>query len=149
RGELIKIHFKDGTLVKKGDPLFDLDPQTYKASLAAALAKKDIAESQLKLADSEVERNRALLARDATSARDVEAWLAKKGIATGEVEAAKAEIDRANLDVGFCQIKAPISGKISRPQVTTGNLINAGGGDTLLTTIVSVDPIYVYFDVDE
>jgi RND family efflux transporter MFP subunit len=149
RGELKKIHFKDGTLVKAGDPLFDLDPRTYKAALDAAVAKKDIAEAQLKLADTELDRNRALLARDAAAARDVEAWLAKKGVATGEVEAAKAEIDRTKLDVEFTQIKAPIAGKISRAQVTTGNLINAGGGDTLLTTIVSVDPIYVYFDVDE
>src|SRR5206468_9205416 len=66
-----------------------------------------------------------------------------------EVSQAKAEIERAKLDVTFSTISAPITGKIGRPLVTKGNLINAGGGDTLLTTIVSIDPIYVYFDVDE
>src|SRR5439155_235887 len=76
-------------------------------------------------------------------------WLAKKGVALAEVRLTEAEIERAQLDVDFTRIKAPIAGKISRPLVTKGNLVNAGGGDTLLTTVVSVDPIFVYFDVDE
>src|SRR5436305_1712911 len=71
------------------------------------------------------------------------------GAAKPPLGQAEADIDRAKLDVEFCTIKAPITGRISRAQVTKGNLVNAGGGDTLLTTIVSVDPIHVYFDVDE
>src|SRR5207237_690644 len=112
-----------------------------------AEARKANAQASLKLADAEYERNYELLARKAASARDVEEWLARKGVALAEVKQAEAEIDRANLDVEFCTIKAPITGRISRAQVTKGNLINSGGGDLLLTTIVSVDPIYVYFDV--
>jgi RND family efflux transporter MFP subunit len=149
RGELKKIHFEDGALVKAGDPLFDLDPRTYKASLNVALAKKANAEAQLKLAEAEVDRTRTLYATKAAAASELESWIAKKGVALAEVRQTEAEIDRAQFDVEFTQIKAPISGKISRPLVTTGNLVNAGGGDTLLTTIVSVHPIYVYFDVDE
>jgi membrane fusion protein, multidrug efflux system len=149
RGELIEIRFKDGALVHAGDPLFDLDARTYKAAVDVAVAKKANAEASLKLAESEYQRNLRLSATVAASASDVEAWLAKKGIALAEVQQAGADIDRAKLDVEFTQIKAPITGRISRSLVTKGNLINAGGGDTLLTTIVSVDPIYVYFDVDE
>src|SRR5262245_59763469 len=149
RGELIGIHFKDGAIVKEGQLLFEIDPRTYKAALDGAEAKKANAEANLKLAESEYERNADLFRQKAASARDVEVWLAKKGIGLAEVSQAQAEIERTKLDLDFCKIKAPITGKISRPQVTKGNLINAGGGDTLLTTIVSVDPMYVYFDVDE
>jgi len=149
RGELTDIYFKDGALVTAGQPLFQLDPRTYKAVLAGAVAKKANAEASLKLAETEYERNYQLLQRKAASARDVEIWIAKKGVALAEVSQAEADIDRAKLDVDFTKIKAPITGRISRAQVTKGNLVNAGGGDTLLTTLVSVDPMYVYFDVDE
>jgi RND family efflux transporter MFP subunit len=149
RGELTAIHFKDGALVKAGEPLFDLDPRTYKAALAITVAKKANAEAGLRMADTEYERERSLYLTKASSAREVEVWLARKNVALADVGQADAEIDRAKLDVEFTKIKAPITGRISRPLVTKGNLVNAGGGDTLLTTIVSVDPIYVYFDVDE
>src|SRR5262249_26105914 len=95
------------------------------------------------------DRNYDLYRTRAASARDVEVWAAKKGISLAEQSQAEAEIERARLDLEFCKIKAPITGRISRAQVTKGNLVNAGGGDTLLTTIVSIDPIYVYFSVDE
>jgi RND family efflux transporter MFP subunit len=149
RGELIKVHFKDGALVNAGDPLYDLDPRTYKAALSIAEAKKANAQAGLKLAETEFERESQLFQTKSAAARDVDVWASRKGIALAEVQQAEAEIERARLDVGFTQIKAPISGRISRSLVTKGNLVNAGGGDTLLTTIVSVDPIYAYFDVDE
>jgi RND family efflux transporter MFP subunit len=149
RGELKKIYFKDGALVEKGEPLFDIDPRTYKAALDVTVAKKANADAQLKLAEAETDRTQTLYATKAAAASELDSWLAKKGVALAEVRMAEAEIERAKLDMDFTKIKAPIAGKISRAQVTVGNLINAGGGDTLLTTIVSVDPIYVYFDVDE
>src|SRR5262245_682812 len=149
RGELTGIFFKDGVLVTKNQPLFQIDPRTYDAALDVAKAKKANAEANLKLADSEYKRTYDLYRNNAAPARDVEVWAAKKGIALAEVGQAQAEIQRAQLDVDFTKISAPITGKISRPLVTKGNLVNTGGGDTLLTTIVSVDPIYVYFDVDE
>jgi RND family efflux transporter MFP subunit len=149
RGELTEIKFNDGDIVKEGDLLFVIDPRPYKAAVDLAKAKKANAEASQALANTEYERNKLLLATNAASARDVEAWLARKNSAIAEIAAANAEIDRANLDLEFTEIKAPITGKISRALVTKGNLVNSGGGDTLLTTIVSVDPMYVYFDVDE
>jgi multidrug efflux system membrane fusion protein len=149
RGELTKINFKDGAIVQAGDLLFEIDPRPYKAALDIAKAKKANAEASRELANAEYERNKILLATNAASPRDVESWLARKNSALAEISGANAEIDRANLDLEFTQIKAPITGRISRALVTRGNLINSGGGDTLLTTVVSVDPIYVYFDVDE
>src|SRR5439155_14008550 len=149
RGEVMKVGFKDGALVQEGELLFELDPRTYKADLDVAVAKKANATANLKLAESEYERTYGLYEQKAASARDVEVWGAKKGIGLAEVSQAEAEIDRAKLDVRFTQIKAPITGRIGRAQVTKGNLVNAGGGDMLLTTIVSIDPMYVYFDVDE
>jgi RND family efflux transporter MFP subunit len=149
RGELVGIHFTDGAIVKKGDVLFEIDPRPYKAALDAAVAKKANAEASVDLAQAEYTRNYKLFKSDAASARDVEYWIAKKGIALADKSLAESEIDRAKLDMEFTTIKAPITGKISRALVTKGNLINTTGGETLLTTIVSVDPMYVYFDVDE
>lgn len=149
RGELIAVPPKDGVFVTAGEPLFKIDPRVYDAALAVAKAKKDNANANLKLADTEYDRTYTLYISKGASARDVEVWTAKKGIALAEVAQSEAEIARAKLDVDFCTIKAPISGRMSRSLVTKGNLVNTGGGDTLLTTIVSVDPIHVYFDVDE
>jgi RND family efflux transporter MFP subunit len=149
RGELVGIHFKDGDIVEEGAPLFDIDPRVYKAALDGAEAKKANAEASLQLANSEYDRTNELVRRKAASAFDLAVWLSKKGVAIAEVSQAVADIDRAKLDMEWTKIKAPITGRISRAQVTKGNLVNAGGGETLLTTIVSVDPIYVYFDVDE
>jgi RND family efflux transporter MFP subunit len=149
RGELVGISFKDGALVNEGDPLFEIDPRVYKTAVDVAMAKKDNAQASVKLAETEYKRNLALFQRDAGAAKDVEMWTAKRSIALAEMSQADAEIERAKLDLEFTKIKAPISGRISRSLVTKGNMVNFGGGDTLLTTIVSVDPIFVYFDVDE
>jgi RND family efflux transporter MFP subunit len=149
RGELIGIHFKDGATVKAGDLIFEIDPRQYQATLDMAEAKKANAQANVKLAETEYDRTFNLYQTKAASARDVEVWTAKKGIALAELKQAEAEIVSAKLDLEFTKIHAPITGRISRPLVTKGNLINTGGGDMLLTTIVSVDPIHVYFDVDE
>jgi RND family efflux transporter MFP subunit len=148
-GELKKIHFKDGAMVKAGEPLFDIDDRTYLAALKVAEAKKANAEASVEFASNEYDRNRELMQSKAASAKDVAAWLAKKNVSLAEQQQAEAEIERAKLDVEFTKIKAPISGKISLAKVTEGNMVNAGASNTLLTTIVSVDPMYVYFDVDE
>lgn len=149
RGELIKVPPKDGVFVKAGEPLYEINPEVYQAILEVNEAKKDNANANVKLANTEHDRTYGLYISKAASARDVEAWVAKKGIALAELAQAEAEISRAKLDVNFCTIKAPISGRMSRSLVSKGNLVNTGGGDTLLTTIVSTDPIHVYFDVDE
>ncbi len=136
-------------MVKAGELLFEIDPRPYKASLDAAQARKANAQANLKLATTEYERNYALFQRNAASAKDLEMWIAKKGSAVADISLTEAEIDRAKLDLEFSSIRAAITGRISRTQVTKGNLINTGGGDMLLTTIVAVEPMYVYFDVNE
>jgi RND family efflux transporter MFP subunit len=149
RGHLVKVNFEDGKMVKKGDPLFEIDPKPYKVALDAAKAQESAAAAALDLARKEYARTAQLARTGASTQEELEIWIGKQAVAKGERLKAQAAVDHAKLDLGYTEIASPIHGKISRTQVTVGNLVNAGGGDTLLTTITSVDPMYVYFDVDE
>jgi RND family efflux transporter MFP subunit len=149
RGELFKVLFEDGAFVKAGDPLFEIDPRPYKAELDAAVAQKAAAEAKRQEADVEYKRTEDLVRRKAAAEADLLAWAAKRGVFEAEAKKADAAIEQAKLNLGFTSIKAPITGRISRSLVNEGNLVNSGGGDTLLTTIVAIDPMYVYFDVNE
>jgi RND family efflux transporter MFP subunit len=150
RGQLVKVLFRDGQLVKAGEPLFEIDMRPYKSVLDSAKALKASAEAGIDLAKSEVARiNRLLSNRGAATREELEQWMAKEASSKADRDKAEAEIVRAKLDLEFCQINAPIAGRVSRPLVTEGNLVNSGGGDTLLTTIVGTGSMYVYFNVDE
>lgn len=149
RGHLFKVHFQAGAIVKRGELLYEIDPRPAKAELDAALAQESAAEASLQFAKAEYNRTRMLFAKGATSREELESWIAKQAVTKGEVLKAKATVERAQLDLDYTKIRAEIDGKLSRTQVDEGNLVNAGGGETLLTTLVSIDPIYVYFDVDE
>jgi multidrug efflux system membrane fusion protein len=149
QGHLIKVNFQDGQMVKKDDLLFEIDPRTYQASLEAAEAQVAATDAAVGLARSEYNRTRELVAKRAANREELEVWAAKESASKAEKLKAEASVAQAKLDLGFTKIAAPISGKISRPEVTVGNLVNGGGTATLLTTIVTVDPVYVYFDVDE
>ncbi len=149
RGHLIEIRFQDGAIVKKGELLYEIDPRPAKAALSAASAQEKAADASLQFAKAEYNRTRTLLASGASTREELETWIAKQAIAKGEALKAQAAVEQARLDLEFTHITAPISGKISRTQVDVGNLVNAGGSETLLTTLVSIDPIYVYFNVDE
>jgi membrane fusion protein, multidrug efflux system len=149
RGHLVKVNFQDGQMVNKGDPLFEIDPRPYKANLDAAEAQKAVAEANMELAKKEYARTAQLAKTGAASREELDVWTAKRATTTAERLKALASVEQAKLDFDFTKVVAPIRGKISRTQVTVGNLVNAGGGETLLTTITSVDPMYVYFDVDE
>jgi RND family efflux transporter MFP subunit len=149
RGHVIKVNFQDGQIVKAGDPLYEIDPRPYKAAYDAAAAQKASADASLELAKKEYDRASLLLRQRATSREEVDVWTGKQAVAKADQLKAQASVEQAKLDLDFTKISAPINGKMSRTLVTAGNLINAAGGETLLTTITSMEPMYVYFDVDE
>jgi RND family efflux transporter MFP subunit len=149
RGHLITVNFQDGQMVKEKDLLYEIDPRPYKASLNAAESQNAAAEASLELARKEYNRTVQLVRTGASTREELDVWTGKQAVAKAERLKTQAAVEQAKLDLGFTKIIAPIAGKISRTQVTVGNLVNAGGGETLLTTITSVDPMYVYFDVDE
>lgn len=149
-GYLDSVHFKEGSIVKKDDLLFVIDPRPYKAALDQTQGQLASAKAKHTLATWELSRAKQLLAERAYSEETYDQKLADERQAAGDVAAAKAAVDAAQLNLEFTQVRAPIAGKISRINVTEGNLISGGTAQsTLLTTIVSLDPIYCYFNVDE
>jgi RND family efflux transporter MFP subunit len=146
-GYISSVNFKDGSEVKKGDVLFVIDPRPYVAERDKARAQLAQARSQLVLARSERDRATKLLAQHAISQEEFDTR--SSGLEQGQanVEAAQAALDAAALNLDFTRVTAPISGRISRALVTSGNFVT--NGQTLLTTLVSLDPIYVSFDGDE
>lgn len=149
-GYLEEVSFKDGEDVEKGALLFVIDPRPYEAEVERAKGELLKAEAQLKYQAAEFKRIEALLARRAASRDEFEKVAGERAQAEGAVQSAKATLDKAKLDLGFTRITAPISGRTSRPLITVGNLIPSGGiNSPVLTTIIPIDPIYVYFDVDE
>ncbi len=151
-GYLDKVHFKEGKEVKKGDLLFTIDPRPYQAEYDHADAEYERAVSQTDLAKNDFERAKRLIATKAISEEDYDTKSKTYTAAQAAVKSAKAALESAKLDLEFTQIHAPINGRISRAVVTEGNLISSGvggSGATLLTTIVSLDPLYLYGDADE
>lgn len=149
RGHIDKVHFRDGQMVQRGEVLFQLDPRTYEAEVRRARDQGDVYRAQLVAAQKEELRLREMLTRGGASQRQVERAEADVRSLQAQIEANEQEIARRVLDVEFTRITAPISGRIGRAMLTEGNLVNAGGSDPLLATIVSVDPVNVYFNVDE
>lgn len=150
-GYLDKIHVEDGADVKKGDLLFTIDPRSYKATVERAAAELERAKTRLELAASEAKRAEGLVAAKAISAEDFEQRVNTRRGADAEVRAADAALALAKLNLEFTEVRAPIAGRISDARVREGNLIigDDSNNSTLLTTVVSVDPIYCFFEVDE
>src|SRR5437899_10208950 len=150
-GYLQSIHFQDGAIVKKGDLLFLIDPRPYEAALHRAEADVELAKSRLALARKNFARAADLLSSHAISQEESDIRGSNLRQAEASVAEAQAAVDAARLDVEFTHVSAPVSGRVGRKLVTEGNLINGGVGTqgTLLTTIVSLDPIYAYFEADE
>lgn len=149
RGHIQKVNFTDGQMVDEGELLFELDPRPFQADIDAALAQVDVDEAQLEFAKAEEERDRELFEKKVTTKAELQKKVATRKSWEANLAAAKETVTRRKLDLEYARITAPIKGKISRAQLDAGNLVNAGGTDPILTTIVALDPIYVYFYVDE
>lgn len=150
-GYLQKVNFKEGDLVQKGHVLFELDPRPYQALLNQAKAKVAQDKAQLAFDEAEYQRNLQLYQRTAATRSQLDKAAATRDVDLANIEADSAAVATNELNLQYAKVTAPVSGRVSRYDVTVGNLILSGdqGGGTLLTTIVSVDPIYAYFDVDE
>ncbi|WP_347986088.1 efflux RND transporter periplasmic adaptor subunit [Methylomonas sp. AM2-LC] len=146
-GYLKQISFKDGGKVHKGDLLFVIDPRPYQAQLHQAKSEVERSKSRRDLAKNDLQRAENLLKEQAISEEEFDTRSKNLFQAGSSIESANAAVELAELNVDFTQIRAPISGRISRKLITEGNLVSAD--TTLLATLVSIDPIYVYVDMDE
>ncbi len=148
-GTLTAVHFKDGALVKKGDPLFTIDPRPYAAEVARVQAQLAAAEARAAYTASDVARGERLLTENAIARRDYEEKQNASREAAANVLAAQAALKAARLNLEYTQITAPVAGRISRAEVTVGNVIAVGTSSPPLSTLVSVSQVYASFDVDE
>jgi multidrug efflux system membrane fusion protein len=149
-GYLESINFKDGEEVKKGDLLFVIDPRPYQAELDRAQADLLQAQTRFELASNDLERAGRLLKAKAISEEDADSRAKAERQAAAAIQSSAASVEIAKINMDYTQVTAPISGRIGRKMITVGNLVNGNQGEsTMLATIVSLDPIYCYFDVDE
>src|SRR5215471_16978730 len=152
-GTLTGIFFKDGDIVRKGDLLFTIDPRPYEITLAEATAQLNVASAHLELADRQLDRAKDLEQSDAGSVENVDQRISDQRSARAAVEGAKARIRDAQFDLDHCRITAPFTGRMGKHLVSVGNLIagsrTATSPTTLLATLVSLDPIYLDFDMRE
>lgn len=149
-GYLQSIHFVDGSEVKKGQLLFQIDPRPFQAVLDQAKAQLEQARVRTELAKNEFERAAKLVEAKAISAEEFDNRSKNLREAEAGLKAAEANVSKAEIDVEYCSIKAPIDGRISRRLVDIGSLVVGGPmGATELTSIVALDPIYAYIDADE
>jgi len=149
RGHINKVNFTDGQYVKKGDLLFELDPRPFQAEIGRAQDKIRVYEAQKVAADRDTDRYRELVPQRAASQKELDKAVATGASLGAEIASSQNEVQRVKLDLEYSRITADIAGRVGRAELTEGNLVNAGGSDPLLTTIVSVNPIRIYFNVDE
>jgi membrane fusion protein, multidrug efflux system len=150
-GYLQAIHFEDGQIVHAGDLLFEIDPRPFQIALASAKAQLEQARAAADLAVAQVKRAEALRKSDFTSASTYDERVQQARNAAASITVAQAAVDAAQLDLDYTRITAPFTGRISAHTISVGNLVTggSGGGTTVLTTIVSLDPIRLLFDVSE
>jgi multidrug efflux system membrane fusion protein len=149
-GFIDSIHFKDGQIVKKGDLLFIIDQRPYQIAVDQAKADVERAQAKLEIATSDVERATPLIKNQTLTEREFDTRKSTQRDAAGQVGAAQAALKQAQLNLEWSEVRAPIAGRISDRRVDAGNLITGGiTGATLLTTIVTLDPIHFIFDGSE
>ncbi|BBP77884.1 MexE family multidrug efflux RND transporter periplasmic adaptor subunit [Pseudomonas gingeri NCPPB 3146 = LMG 5327] len=148
-GTLVAVHFKDGALVRKGEPLFSIDPRTYLAEVDRAAGQLAAAESRALYTATDAGRAARLVDQNAISKRDFDEKQNAAREASANVKVARAALDAARVNLSYTEITAPITGRVSRAELTVGNVVSAGAAAPVLTRLVSVSPIYASFDVDE
>jgi len=148
-GTLVGVHFADGALVEAGDLLFTIDPRPYEAAVDQAKAALTAAQALVAYTASDVARAKRLLANNATAKRDVDEKRNAARVAAADLQAAQARLESAQLDLEHTRITAPISGRMSRAEVTEGNVVAAGPAAAPLATLVSVARMYASFELDE
>jgi RND family efflux transporter MFP subunit len=146
-GFLDKIHFEDGTLVRKGDLLFTIQQDQYKAQLQQAQAQLQLQQAALVYAKTEVVRYAALLKRDAATQVDVDHWNFERASAEANILAAQAQIELAQLNVGYTEVRAPFDGQMGRHLIDVGNVVGGNGQEAALADITQLDPIYVVANI--
>jgi len=148
-GTVQGVHFREGALVKTGDLLLTIDPAPYQADVDRADAQVFAAQSRFTNTKSNFERSKHLLEDHAISQREYDDSLNANSEADANLRSAQAQLQTARLSLGYTQVRAPVSGRVGKLEITTGNLVAAGPGAPVLTTLVSVSPIYASFDADE
>jgi len=148
-GAVQAIHFKEGALVRTGDLLVTIDPAPYAAEVARMEAQVLAARARSVYTKSELDRAQRLWEGRAIAQRELDERVNKRDEAEANERAAQAALTTANLSLGYTQVRAPVSGRVGKIEVTVGNLVPAGPGAPVLTTLVSVSPIYASFEADE
>jgi len=149
-GYITEIHFEAGAIIKKGDLLYVIDPRPYQADFDRAAAEVERNQAQEKLAQIELDRAKELRAKNTISASEFDQKAATYQGASAATASAVAAKNAAALNLEFTQVKSPIDGRVSDARITLGNLVQPGAGpENVLTTVVSVDPIYAKIDADE
>src|SRR5712672_2083199 len=146
-GYIDRIAFKEGDMVKAGDLLFVIDPRPYRATYDSAVAQLERARASAQLAEAQYKRAESLVKTSAISVDTYDKRHAALGQTSADVHAAEAALATAKLNLDFTEVRSPIAGRVSRALLTLGNLVQAD--QTVLTSVVSQDPVYVYFQPDE
>jgi len=145
-GTIDKVHFTDGALVRKGDLLFSIDPRPFEAEAARAQSQLTSMKARFELAQSELARAQKLLDSQAVSKQEVDQLAASQRTSQADIQGAEAALRIARLNIEYAQVRAPIAGRVSRANVTAGNVVNE---QSVLTTIAGVSKVYAYFDGSE
>lgn len=149
-GYLVKLNFEDGRNVKKGDLLYEIDPRPYQTALDRAKGELVRLRALVEKATADVDRSERLRSSNAVSQDEYEQYVTNLAVHKASIQSAEAALRDAELNLEFTKIVSPIDGRISRTRITEGNLVQPGAGDTtVLTTVVTTNPIYVYFNIDE
>lgn len=148
-GAIQSVDFREGALVKAGDLLFTIDPQPFQTAVTQAEGQYASAEARVKLAKTQLERGERLAHSNSVSQSDIDQRQNALSEAQASLKTAQAALDAAKLELSYTEVRAPVSGRVGKVEITTGNLVAGGSASPALTTLVSVDPIYAGFNVSE